>query len=147
MIIEPPRPRTWLRQPAVDLFGLDASPPGLASNLQRQSWKAWRMMLRMSLAGRWRLGRPSGRWWRGRRAAGALVERSPVRHGCPGWYTAGVRRGGRADECDGLENRYARKRTGGSNPSPSATNDYRPRPGGGPPPRPFPPSSPDSKAR
>ena len=32
------------------------------------------------------------------------------------------RRGGRAVECGGLENRWARKRPGGSNPSPSASS-------------------------
>jgi hypothetical protein len=32
-----------------------------------------------------------------------------------------LRRGGRAVECGGLENRFSRNRNGGSNPSPSAT--------------------------
>ena len=31
-----------------------------------------------------------------------------------------IRRGGRVDECDGLENRYTRKGIKGSNPFPSA---------------------------
>lgn len=35
-------------------------------------------------------------------------------------YKNGVWRGGRADECSGLENRRPGDRTGGSNPSPSA---------------------------
>jgi hypothetical protein len=33
---------------------------------------------------------------------------------------AGIRRGGRVVYCDGLENRCAGNRAGGSNPSPSA---------------------------
>ena len=32
-----------------------------------------------------------------------------------------TRRGGRVVECGGLENRWSRKRPGGSNPSPSAS--------------------------
>ncbi len=35
-------------------------------------------------------------------------------------------RDGRVDDCDGLENRSGRKLTGGSNPSPSASNKRMP---------------------
>jgi RHS repeat-associated protein len=40
------------------------------------------------------------------------------------WLYKRHRRGGRVVDCDGLENRWARKGPGGSNPSPSATQNF-----------------------